>query len=428
MRLIKQSIERDGTGAVTLLPEEPEDMWHAYNLIRPHDLLRASAIRRVTTSSATGATSSSRVHLMLQIRVKSLDFDPQSSQLHVSGQITTETPHTKIGQFHTIDLELQRNFTLEKEVESGEDGGGGWDSVAVEMLKDAVDIGGNRRAEAVAVVMHEGLANICFIGQFQTILKQKVELTIPKKRQGGGSDHDKVLSKFYQVTLDTLLRQLEFNPASTATNSNDLASKPILLASPGFTAAGFQKHIQSLAGTTTPSLKPLLQSIVVVHSSSGHVHSLAEVLKSPSVQKLLSNTKYARETTLMDDFFAHLRKDTNKATYGPREVESAVDQGAVGRGGGVLIISNRLFRAQNIRERKRWVSLVDRVKDVEGGEVRVLSSDHESGRRLDGLGGVAALLTFAIMEDEDEDDEDGVENGEVRESDGFGRTAVAPAT
>lgn len=101
-----------------------------------------------------------------------------------------ETTHTKIGQFHTLDLELNRNFTLEKEV--GADGEGvGWDSVAVEQLKDAVDEGGNRRAEAVAVVMQEGLAHICFIGQFQTILKQKVEMSVPRKRQGGG-DHDKV--------------------------------------------------------------------------------------------------------------------------------------------------------------------------------------------------------------------------------------------
>lgn len=101
-----------------------------------------------------------------------------------------ETAHTKIGQFHTLDLELNRNFTLEKEVGSNGEGVG-WDSIAVEMLKDAVDEGGNRRAEAIAVVMQEGLAHICFIGQFQTIMKQKVEMSVPRKRQGG-SDHDKV--------------------------------------------------------------------------------------------------------------------------------------------------------------------------------------------------------------------------------------------
>lgn len=144
----------------------------------------------MTTTQDTGSTTSARVHLTLEIRVKSLDFDPKSSQLHVSGQIVNETAHTKIGQFHTLDLELNRNFTLEKDV--GTDGEGvGWDSIAVEMLKDAVDEGGNRRAEAVAVVMQEGLAHICFIGQFQTILKQKVEMSVPRKRQGGG-DHDKV--------------------------------------------------------------------------------------------------------------------------------------------------------------------------------------------------------------------------------------------
>lgn len=215
MRLVKNKVELNGSGTVTLCPEEPEDMvrippspssvdyfsnllclmrvwlqWHAYNLIRPGDLLRASAIRRVTATQETGSTSSSRVHLNLEIRVKNLDFDPQSSQLHVGGQIVNETQHTKIGQHHTLDLEMNRNFTLEKEI--GSDGEGvGWDSIAIQMLKDAVDESGNRRAEAVAVVMQEGVAHICFIGQFQTILKQKVEMSVPRKRTGG-SDHDKV--------------------------------------------------------------------------------------------------------------------------------------------------------------------------------------------------------------------------------------------
>ncbi|KAJ5551515.1 hypothetical protein N7535_000539 [Penicillium sp. DV-2018c] len=400
MRCIKNKIEHNGSGAVTLCPVEPEDMWHAYNLIRPGDILRASAIRRVTTTQDTGSTSSARVHLNLVIRVKNLDFDPQSSQLHVSGQIINETPHTKIGQFHTLDLELNRNFTLEKE--AGADGeGAGWDSIAIESLKDAVDEGGKRRAEAIAVVMQEGLAHICFIGQFQTILKQKVEMSVPRKRHGGG-DHDKGMNKFYKVTLETLLRQMEFNTSLTSAASNEPV-RPILLASPGFVASGFQKYIQTEA-STNPGLKKLLPSLAVVHSASGYTNSLSEVLQSPAVKTLLADTKYARETKLMDDFMEQLRKETNKATYGPREVESAVEQGAVGRGGGVLIVSNRLFRSQDIAERKRWVGLVDRVRDVEGGEVRILSSDHESGKRLEGLGGIAALLTFPVAEEDFDSD------------------------
>ena len=135
------------------------------------------------------------------------------------------------------------------------------------------------------------------------------------------------------------------------------------------------------------------------------MHSLAEVLSSKAVIAKIADTKYSRETMLMDSLFTILRKDDGRAWYGPREVERAVDKGAVGRGGGILLISNALFRSQDITERKRWVSLVDRVKDREGGEVRVLSSLHESGKRLEGLGNIAAILTFPL-EDLDESDND----------------------
>jgi protein pelota len=108
----------------------------------------------------------------------------------------------------------------------------------------------------------------------------------------------------------------------------------------------------------------------------------------------------------MDDFMTMLRKDDGRAWYGPSEVEKAVEKGAVGQGGGVLLINNSLFRSQEIGVRKRWVALVDKVKE-EGGDARVLSSDHESGKRLEGLGGIAAILTFPLDDlDEGEEKED----------------------
>lgn len=114
----------------------------------------------------------------------------------------------------------------------------------------------------------------------------------------------------------------------------------------------------------------------------------------------------------MNDFLTMLRKDDGRAWYGPREVERAAEKGAIGKGGGVLLISDALFRAQDVAVRRRWVALVDKIRDVEGGEVRILSSEHESGKRLDGLGGIAAILTYPL-EDLDEDDdepEEGVED------------------
>lgn len=119
----------------------------------------------------------------------------------------------------------------------------------------------------------------------------------------------------------------------------------------------------------------------------------------------------------MDDFTSLLRKDDGRAWYGPREVELAAEKGALGKGGGVLLISNALFRAQDVGARRRWVRLVDKVRDVEGGEVRVLSSEHESGKRLDALGGIAAILTFPLegLDDEVEEEDGGEEGDKVTE-------------
>ena len=364
--------------------------WHAYNLIRPTDLLRASAVRKIISESGSGSRSNERVHMTLTIRVTKLDFDPQAAQLHVSGRVAEENKHVKLGSFHTLDLELQRNFTLEKAE--------GWDSVALDTLKEAVNQ--EAKAQLWAVIMQEGLANICLITDHQTILRQRVEVDLPKKR-AGSTDHDKKLQRFFQTTFDSLLRQLDLvNP------------KPLLLASSGFTASSFQQFIKTQAVSgTNKQLQQLVSKITVAHSASGHLHSLAEVLASPAVTSKLSDTKFARETQLMDRFFDMMRKDDGRAWYGPRECEMAAERGAVGKGGGVLLISNSLFRSQNIQTRKRWVKLVDEVNE-QGGEVRVFSSMHESGKRLESLGGVAAILTYPI-EDLDEDVEGGEEIEEV---------------
>lgn len=81
----------------------------------------------------------------------------------------------KLGGFHTLDLELNRNFTLEKAE--------GWDSVALDIVREATDQ--RKKAEVWAVVMGAGIGNICLVTENQTILRQRVESMMPKKRYDG---------------------------------------------------------------------------------------------------------------------------------------------------------------------------------------------------------------------------------------------------
>ena len=361
--------------------------WHANNLICPDDILRAHAIRRVVRTSNTGSTASERVHTDLTIRVTSTFFDPAASQLHVTGTVVKENSYVNMGQFHTLDLELNRAFTLVKP--------NGWDSVAAETLREALNEGAGDGL--AAVVMQEGLANICVITDFRTVLKQRVEHTIPKKRSGAG-EMDSGTRAFYEKTLATLLRAVDFD-----------RPRPLLLASPGFVAAEFKKYVLDQGNRKgDKKLLAVAREAVVVHSSSGHVHSLNEVLKSPEVQASMKDKKFSTETRLMDEFYQRLRQDDGRAWYGVAPVTRAVNEGAVGPGGGTLLVNNSLFRNMDIVTRRKYVSLVDKVKEA-GGEARVLSSDHESGQRLDALGGIAAILTYPLYDlDEDAEEEEAV--------------------
>lgn len=45
MKLIKKEIDAHGAGMAVLMPEEGEDMWHAYNLIAVQDRVRTVTYR-----------------------------------------------------------------------------------------------------------------------------------------------------------------------------------------------------------------------------------------------------------------------------------------------------------------------------------------------------------------------------------------------
>ncbi|KAI9892552.1 MAG: Translation factor pelota [Vezdaea aestivalis] len=389
MRKLRQDVASDCSGTIKLYPEEPEDLWHVYNLLRPTDVLTAPAQRKIAEVSSTGTVTSSRVQTTLSIRVLSLDFDPAASELHVKGRVAAENAYVPLGAHHTLDLALHRNFTITKDV-------GGWDTVAFRLLKEACNTTG--KASIMAVVLHEGLAHVCALTEHQTVLLQKVAYSVPKKRVNSAAkvtDHDKSINRFFAAVQRTIMSHL--------TDSH----KAVVLASPGFVATALKNYMkEQVSKGGDKALRRVVEMLVLAHSASGYMHSLHEALKDPTVIAQLKVTKFAQETNAMARFYDVLRRDVGKAVYGPKEVEQAVQLGAVGKGGGELLISDALFRSLDIKERKRWVSVVEAVRS-ESGEVRIFSSSHESGIRLGSIGGVAALTVFPVDDDADSDDEAG---------------------
>ena len=110
--------------------------------------------------------------------------------VRVRGRNVTENKFVKMGAYHTIDLELSKDFTLAK---------GRWDAVYLERLDLATNIA--KQADVACVVMSLGLAHVCLISGEMTVVRAKIEQSVPKKRIGS-SGHRKGVERFFELVMD----------------------------------------------------------------------------------------------------------------------------------------------------------------------------------------------------------------------------------
>lgn len=133
-----------------------------------------------------------------------------------------------MGAYHTLDLELNRKFNITKPE---------WDSISLERVDMACDV--TQSADVAAVIMQEGIAHICLITSSMTLVRSKIDVSIPRKRKGNVAQHEKGLAKFYESVMQGILRHINFDVV-----------KCILVASPGFVKDQFFEYMYQQAVKT----------------------------------------------------------------------------------------------------------------------------------------------------------------------------------
>lgn len=121
-------------------------------------------------------------------------------------------------------------------------------------------------------------------------------------------------------------------------------------------------------------------------------------MASPGIASQIKDTKAAKETQLLQAFYDMMAKDSSRAFYGPGHVQAAHELGAVQ----TLLITDTLFRVNNVAQRQKYAALVEQVQEA-GGEAIVFSGMHVSGEQLNQLTGLAAILRFPLPDLEDQE-------------------------
>jgi len=328
-------------GEIRLFPENSDDLWHLHNLITPGSLVYATTLRSVEGSQdKIRPEKQEKRPVRLGIRVEDVEFHEYSIRLRVFGTIESGVD---IGSHHTLNLEPGYEISVIKS----------WSGSDLERIDRAIK---GSTSEAIHILtVEEGEAEL-----------YRVESYGPKQVWSLAAGSGK--------TAEVSSRE-EFSEAVVSQVSQ--LTGPLVIAGPGFV----KEEIIAKFKRKNPSRSAPL---VIGDTRAGGRRAVQEVIGQGILEKLNGDLQLAREVTCLDELMRRIGKDEPVA-YGIDAVREATGCGAVQ----TLMVVDTLLRDPDA---------ADLIRQAEAmrSEVVIFSSRFEPGERLAGLGGIAALLRYAI--------------------------------
>ncbi|MCL2333177.1 MAG: mRNA surveillance protein pelota [Candidatus Methanoplasma sp.] len=342
--MVMRILDKDANnGNIRIMLEADEDVWHLFNVLTVGDLVTASTTRREEKAAdKLRAERSEKKRMTLGIRVEKMEFSEDDIRLRVLGVI--ETGPQDIGQHHTLIFETGDDILITKTK---------WKDSQLERLDRAVR--DSRKPKILFVSLDQDDATIAVLRQFGL----KEIATIRSMRSGKQYDerskedryHSEILSKIEPLAADNM---------------------PIVLLGPGFEKESLATELKS-AG---------FKGIHVHHTGQSGMVGVNELIKTGMGANILRESSVGVEMEAVERLMCEIGKD-GLATYGPNEIRSAADAGAVD----TLLILDSKLREQDLDNLIRTI-------ESQQGKVLVISGQHDSGKELSALGGMGALLRY----------------------------------
>ncbi|MDH5664347.1 MAG: mRNA surveillance protein pelota [Candidatus Bathyarchaeota archaeon] len=358
MKILQMNLKK---GIAKVLPESLDDLWHLYNVILEKDEVHARTTREVKVEDQYARPKrGKRVPVLLGVKVEKMFWDKILNRLRIHG-IVCEAPE-KIsikGSHHTIDVTVNKPITIVKTE---------WLKHQIDRLKRA-----SRVTAAPLIIMSIDDEEYCVavLRQYGVDVKAEEKTRLPGKLEA--EKRTGAMREFFKMALK-FLREAWISLRS-----------PIVIIGPGFVKNDFAKYVKREALDVADAV------IDVKGVNSAGVAGIHEALRSGVFTKALKHVRIAEETKVMEEVLARLGKGRGDITYGFAEVEKASAYGAVEK----LLVADATLRETPDEKRKALEKIMKEVEE-KGGQIMVISTEHEAGTELLSLGGVAALLRFPL--------------------------------
>ncbi len=336
-------------GEMKVKAQNPDDVLTLNSIIGQGDIVSGFCERKIKVGKGENVKPVKKRYF-LRILVEKTEFN--GKELRLNGKTLDEKEEIPKGSYQAIEVVPGSEIKIEKEK---------WSAYHLKKIKDATF----ESKQKILIVVFDR-ENAIFAktkkNGFDVLLEMQGD--VQKKAY-----ETKKESKFFQELINKIREYVtRFNITS------------VIIASPAFWKEDLLKLVKD---------KNLKEKVIATSCGSVSENAIYEVLKSSALKKVMEEERAVKEMELVEKVIKEIARG-GAVAYGLEEASNYVEMGNIKT---LLFTDDFFYEKQQSGESEYIEGLISKA-EKRGADINIISSDHEGGQKLDGLGGIAALLRY----------------------------------
>jgi protein pelota len=359
--MIVKEVTNSSDKAYFVISEDADDLFSLRRIIEGGDYVIADSTRVIKqVGEYARPDKGERIKVRVSIRVENISFDQSIDRLRIAGIITASSNElVSKGTHHSLTLRVGDSITIDK--------GRKWSNLEINILRKSGDTSGfiliaiDTQEAAIAKLSGTHLEIIPNIYSGKSGKRYPQAVKKDSKTESFFEDIARTISGLLTVEKDRF-RAIIFGPGET------------------------KRRFYNFLSTTTDIDKNVflvLEGIDVAGEDGIYVF-----LRSTAMKEVMKTSKLASVSSIVDEIMSLVSKGENKFAIGIHEVQNSASIKAISN----LVLSDSIFRTAAESEVIRLLNLLE----GQGAKVYAVDSSTDIGMRVSALGGVVALLRYAI--------------------------------
>jgi len=350
MKIIHKNLRKN---EIKIKIENLDDLWYLSHIVEEGDIVSGKTVRKIKIGAKEQRrTDITKKRVFISIKVEKTEF--KDERLRVSGTVKEGPEEVPKGSYHTFNFRKGTKVKIKKEE---------WLKFQLDKLKEAA-------------AFKQPTILICILNREEAIFalskRKGYEILTSLKGEVQKKEERAVAKGSFYEDIIKMLKEY----------SQRHKIEHIIIASPAFWKEELMNKIDE---------KRLKKNIILSTCSSVGENAINEVLKRPETKEVLKKDRISKELKLVEKLLTEISKQ-ELGCYGLEEVEKAAVAGAVK----VLLISDKFIERKREEGKYDRLDKIMKAADKTRGEVHIINSEFEGGKKLDGLGGIGAILRYKL--------------------------------